>query len=93
MIALVEILGTAHDLERLGIALRIDVVLAYVDFAYPHVIGVGMRFLLDHLGSNYMVESIPCFLDALDARSGEVEPIAERLQVSRYFDVLVKPFQ
>ena len=45
MVALVEVLGTAHDLKRLGIAIGIHVVASDVDLANPHVIGIGMRLL------------------------------------------------
>jgi len=89
----VEVLRAAHDLQRLGVAVGVHVVGAHVHLRHPHVVGVGVRLLLEHLGGDDLVERGARLLDALDARAREVEPIAERLQVARHVNVFVKPIQ
>ena len=93
MVALVEVLRAADDLQRLGVAFLIDVELAHVDRAHPHVIGVGMMLLFEHLGGYHVVERGAKRLNALHARSRKVELVAERLDVRRDLNVFVQPFQ
>ena len=93
MVALVEVLGAADDLQRLGVAFFVDVEPAHVDRAHPHVIGVGMMLLFEHLGGYHMVERGAKRLNALHARSRKVEFVAERLDVRRDLNVFVQPFQ
>ena len=93
MVALVEILGAADDLQRLGVAFFVDVEPAHVDRAHPHMIGVGMMLLFKDLGSYHVVERGAKRLNALHARSRKVEFVAERLDVRRDLNVFVQPFQ
>ena len=93
VIAFVEVLGAAHDLQRLGIAVGIDVVVPHIHAGHPHVIGVGMLLFGDDLRRHDAVELRAQLLDALDARAGEVETVAELLDVGGHLDVVGEPFK
>ena len=70
LVALVEVLGAADDLERDGIALLVDVVLSHVDEAQPHVVGVGVGLLAHDLRRVHVVEVRADLLDGLDLGAG-----------------------
>ena len=70
VVALVEVLGTAHNLERHGVAVLVDVLVANGDLAEPHVVRVRVRLLAHHLGGVDVVEVRANTLDALDLGAG-----------------------
>ena len=91
VVALVEVLGAAHDLQRLGFALGVDVGLAHVDLGDPHVVGIGMRLLGDHLGRHDVVERLAHGVDGLDLGAGADEFGRELLRVLRKLDHAGQP--
>ena len=100
MIALLEVLRAADNLERLGLAVLAQVEAAYVHPAHPHVVGIRVRLLRNHLRRDHMVERLAHRIDRLDLRAGADElrrkllwrfrHIYQRLQpVIRYFHLIV----
>ena len=100
MIALLEVLRAADNLERLRLAVLAQVEAAYVHPAHPHVVGIRVRLLRNHLRRDHMVERLAHRIDRLDLRAGADElrrkllwrfrHIYQRLQpVIRYFHLIV----
>ena len=91
MIALVEVLSTAHDLEGFGSAVGAG--LSHVDHAHPHMVGIGVRFLGDDLGRDHVVERGAGFVNTFDTGARKVEPVAESLRVCGHVNVLAEPLK
>ena len=77
---------SAHDLRRLG-------AIAKVDGRHRHMIAVGMGLAGLDEANLHALEIRAQSLDALDAGSGQIKPIAEVLQGIGHLDHRVKPFQ
>ena len=77
---------SAHDLRRFG-------AIAKVDGRDVHVIAIGMRLAGLNEADLHTVEVGTHLLDALDAGSSQIEPVAEVLQGIGHLDHRVKPFQ
>ena len=93
MVASIEVLRAADDLQRLRVSIGINIAGTHVDLGDPQMIGVGMRRLLEHLGSDDILERIADLVDAFNTRARQIEAIAERLEVGRHVNVLVKPLE
>ena len=83
LVTLVEVLGAADDLQRRGVAGLVDVLVAHGDLAEPHVVGVGVRLLGEHLAHHHVVEMLAHVLDRLDLGAGTDELAVEHLHVVR----------
>ena len=70
MIARLEVLSAADNLQRLGVALGVDVLIAHRDLAHVHVVAIGMRSLLEYLSRDYMVVALAHHIDSLDLGAG-----------------------
>ena len=81
VVALVEVLGAADNLQRHGVALGIHVLVAHRDLAEPHVVGVGVRDLAHDLRRDHVLEVGPDLLDGLDLGSGAGELLHELVRV------------
>ena len=91
VIALVEILRAAHNLQRNGIVIRIDVGLAHVDAAQPHMIGIRVRLLGDDLCRDHVVERLTHRIDCLDLGARTDELRRQILRILRQLDHLFQP--
>jgi len=70
LVALIEVLGTADDLQRNGATALVHVVWPHVDETHPHVVRVGMRLLAHDLGRVHVIEIGTDLLDGLDLGTG-----------------------
>ena len=72
VVALVEVLSAADDLQRHGVALLVDVGGSHAHLGDPHVVRIRMRLLLEHHTGHDMVEALAHLVDGLDlgARAG-----------------------
>ena len=93
VVARVEILRSADDLQRLGRTVGPEVRLAHIHPADPHMVAVGMRVLADDAACHDMVERVAQTLHAFHARARQIDPVAERLHVRGDLDVFGKPLQ
>ena len=91
VVALLEVLGAADDLQRDGVAVGVDVAVADADLAEPHVVGVGVRALADHLGGHDVGEVGADLLDGLDLGAGADQLRHEVLGVLGQVDHGVEP--
>ena len=91
MVALLEVLRAAHDGERLGLAILAQVPTAHVHLAHPHVVGIGVRLLRDHLRRDHVVERLAHGIDRLDLRAGADELGGELLRRLRHVDERLQP--
>ena len=71
LVAGLEVLRAAHDLQRLG---RAD-----VDARHPQLVGLGMALLGNDLADHHAFKRGAGNVDALDRCSGQVEPIDQFL--------------
>ena len=85
LVAGLEVLRAAHDLQRL--------LAADVDLGDPELVGLGVLRLLDDLTDDDVVERSTGTLGGLDGRAGQVEPIDEFRQRDRYFDEFFEPLE
>ena len=81
LVALVEVLGAAHNLQRGRIAVLVNVLVAHGDLAQPHVVGVGVGLLGEHLAHDDVLEVGANALDRLDLGAGADELGVEDLRV------------
>ena len=51
------------------------------------MIRIGMRFLFDDLAHDHLIVGGASDLDTFNARAGQVQTIAKRLQISRYLNI------
>ena len=91
VVALVEVLGAADDLQRLGLAVGAEVLLAHVDLADVHVVGIGVRLLGDDLRGHNVIEVGADALDGLDLGARADELIDELGGVLRHVDHGLEP--
>ena len=91
MVALVEVLRAAHDLQRLGVALGIDVVGAHVNRADPQMVRIGMGGLGEHLRGDHVVKGLAHGLDRLDLGARADELAGELGRVLRQLNHSGKP--
>ncbi len=91
VVSLVEVLGAADDLQRLGLAVLAQVEAAHVDHGDPHVVGIGMGGLGDDLGRHDVVERLPHGVDRLDLGAGADELRRELLGALGHVDQIFKP--
>ena len=86
VVALVEVLRTAHDLQGLGVAVGVDVVGAHVDHGDPQVVGIGVRLLGDDLRRYDLVICLAHRVDGLDLGTGADELAGELRGILRQLD-------
>ena len=91
LVALLEVLGAADDLQRNGIAVRVDVPGANGDLAKPHVVRIRVRLLRDDLANDDMVEIGANALDRLDLGAGADELAVQDLGIGREVDHGAEP--
>ena len=91
VVALVEVLCAAHDLQGLRVALGVHVVGAHVDHGDPQVIGIGMGLLGKDLGRHDAVEGLAHRLDGLDLGAGADELTGKLGGVLRQLDHALQP--
>ena len=91
LVALLEILGAADDLQRSGIAVRVNVPGANGDLAKPHVVRIRVRLLRDDLSNNDMVKIGANALDRLDLGASADELAVQDLGISREVDHGAEP--
>ena len=91
MVALLEVLRAADDLQRDGVAVGVDVAVADGDLAEPHVVGVGVGLLADDLGGHDVGEVGADLLDGLDLGAGADELGDEVGGVLRHVDHALEP--
>ena len=91
MVALVEVLSAAHNLQRHGVAVLVDVLVANGDLAEPHVVGVRVRLLAHHLGGVDVVEVGANALDALDLGAGADVLVDQVLGVFGHIHHVLEP--
>ena len=92
LVALLEVLCAADDLQRDGVALVVDVLVADADLAQPHVVGVGVGLLGDDLAGHDVVEVGADLLDGLDLGAGADELAGEDRGVVGQVDHALEPF-
>ena len=91
VVAFVEVLSTADNLQGLGIAVGIHVTGAHVNLGDPHMVGVRVRLFGDHLSGDDMVEGLAHGLDSLDLGTGANEFGRELGRILRNLDHAGKP--
>ena len=91
VVALLEVLRAADDLQRDGVAVGVDVAVADGDLAEPHVVGVGVGLLADDLGGHDVGEVGADLLDGLDLGAGADELGDEVGGVLRHVDHALEP--
>jgi len=91
VVALVEVLGAADNLQGLGITVGVHVAGAHVNLGDPHMVGVRVRLLGKHLCSHNVVKGLAHGLDSLDLGTGANEFGRELGRILRNLDHAGKP--
>ena len=91
VVAGLEVLRAADDLQRSGVAVGVEVLVAHVDRAHIHVVAIGMRGLGEHLGSHHVVEGLAHGVDRLDLGAGTDIFVRKGLGILRNIDHGLEP--
>ena len=92
VVALIEVLRAAHNLQGLGVAVGVDVVGAHVDQGDPQVVGIGVCLLGDHLRRDDLVICLAHRVDGLDLGAGADELAGELRGILRQLNHRFQPF-
>ena len=91
VVAGLEVLRAADDLQRGGVAVGVEVLVAHVDRAHIHVVAIGVRGLGEHLGGHHMVEGLAHGVDRLDLGAGTDIFVRKGLGILRNIDHGLEP--
>ena len=91
MVSGLEVLGTANNLQRLGVALGVDVFVAHRDLAHIHVVAIGMWRFLEHLSRDHMVKALAHNVDSLDLGTGANILVRKLLGALGHIDHSLEP--
>ena len=86
-----EVLRAADDLQRSGVAVGVEVLVAHVDRAHIHVVAIGVRGLGEHLGGHHVVERLAHGVDRLDLGAGTDIFVRKGLGILRNIDHGLEP--
>ncbi len=91
VVAGLEVLRAADDLQRSGVAVSVEVLVAHVDRAHIHVVAIGVRGLGEYLGGNHVVEGLTHGVDRLDLGAGTDIFVRKGLGILRNIDHGLEP--
>ena len=91
VVAGLEVLRTADDLQRGGVAVGVEVLVTHVDRAYIHMVAIGMRGLGENLGGHHVVEGLAHGIDRLDLGAGTDIFVRKGLRILRNIDHGLEP--
>ena len=91
VVAGLEVLRAADDLQRSGIAVGVEVLVAHIDRAHIHVVAIGVRGLGEHLGGHHVVEGLAHGVDRLDLGAGTDIFVRKGLGILRNIDHGLEP--
>ena len=91
VVAGLKVLRAADDLQRSGVAVGVEVLVAHVDRAHIHVVAIGVRGLGEHLGGHHVVERLAHGVDRLDLGAGTDIFVRKGLGILRNIDHGLEP--
>ena len=91
VVAGLEVLRAADDLQRSGIAVGVEILVAHIDRAHIHVVAIGVRGLGEHLGGHHVVEGLAHGVDRLDLGAGTDIFVRKGLGILRNIDHGLEP--
>ena len=91
VVAGLEVLRAADDLQWSGIAVGVEVLVTHVDRAHIHVVAIGVRGLGEHLGGHHVVEGLAHGVDRLDLGAGTDIFVRKGLGILRNIDHGLEP--
>ena len=91
VVAGLEVLRAADDLQRSGVAVGVEVLVTHVDRAHIHVVAIGVRGLGEHLGGHHVVEGLAHGVDRLDLGAGTDIFVRKGLGILRNIDHGLEP--
>ena len=86
-----EVLRAANDLQRSGVAVGVEILVAHIDRAHIHVVAIGVRGLGEHLGGHHVVEGLAHGVDCLDLGAGTDIFVRKGLGILRNIDHGLEP--
>ena len=91
VVAGLEVLRAADDLQRGGVAVGVEILVAHIDRAHIHVVAIGVRDLGEHLGGHHVVEGLAHGVDRLDLGAGTDIFVRKGLGILRNIDHGLEP--
>ena len=91
VVAGLKVLRAADDLQRSGVAVGVEVLVAHVDRAHIHVVTIGVRGLGDYLGGHHVVKGLAHGVDRLDLGTGTDIFVRKGLGILRNIDHGLEP--
>ena len=91
VVAGLKVLRAADNLQRSGVAVGVEVLVAHVDRAHIHMVAIGVRGLGEHLGGHHMVEGLAHGVDRLDLGAGTDIFVRKGLGILRNIDHGLEP--
>ena len=91
VVASLKVLRAADDLQRGGVAVGVEILVAHVDRAHIHMVAIGVRGLGKHLGSHHVVEGLAHGVDRLDLGAGTDIFVRKGLGILRNIDHGLEP--
>ena len=91
VVAGLEVLRAADDLQRSGVTVGVEILVAHIDRAHIHVVAIGVRGLGEHLGGHHVVEGLAHGVDRLDLGAGTDIFVRKGLGILRNIDHGLEP--
>ena len=91
VVACIEVLGATDDLQRLWLAVLVHVLHAHIDGREPHMVGIGVRHLRQHLAGHDVLEVGADLLHSLHLGAGVDVFLHEVLRILGDIDHVLQP--
>ena len=91
VVAGLKVLRSADNLQRSGVAVSVEVLVAHVDRAHIHVVAIGVRGLGEHLGGHHVVEGLAHDVNRLNLGAGADILVRKGLRIFRNIDHGLEP--
>ena len=91
VVAGLEVLRAADNLQRGGVAVGVEVLVTHVDRAHIHMVAIGVRGLGEHLGGHHVVEGLAHGVNRLNLGAGADILVRKGLRIFRNIDHGLEP--
>ena len=91
VVASLEVLRAADNLQRGGVAVGVEVLVTHVNRAHIHMVAIGVRGLGEHLGGHHVVEGLAHGVNRLNLGAGADILVRKGLRIFRNINHGLEP--
>ena len=91
VVAGLEVLRAADNLQRGGVAVGVEVLVTHVNRAHIHMVAIGVRGLGEHLGGHHVVEGLAHGVNRLNLGAGADILVRKGLRIFRNINHGLEP--